>query len=291
MTQDLISAAGARLEALLQAQDTRGRSIRTTSSQPISTAVPFVLPDGTNQFPYEPTGPAASDIPNVTPPVSAESGVGATFRRKGVLSDVPMTVTRVGEGVVFTAFTGDDGPQEMEFAAEQIDVVTKAPSSSSFAEVSFYQSPMAMMEPAGLATASVRARANAPANSPVGSPPIAPATLTPTPNAAVVAPAFTLPVGDTAPIPSVLLSDGTKQFGNAPSAATHISRVPNVTPPVPPEFGIGATFRRLGVTADIPMTVTRVGDGVVFANFTDSDGVTYDAAFHPNQLNLVAAAP
>lgn len=265
MAQDLISAAGARLEALLQAQETRGRTLRTTSSQPISTVVPFVLPDGTNQFPFEPTGSTGSDVPNVTPPVSAESGVGATFRRKGMLSDVPMTVTRVGDGVVFTTFMDGDSPQEMAFSAEQIDVVTSAPSIGSLAEVPFYQSPLAMMEAVAQATATA--------------------------TATLVAPTYTPPVFDTAPIPFVLLSDGTKQFGYAPSGATNINLIPNVTPPVPPEFGVGATFRRQGAVADAPMTVTRIGDGVVFANFTDHDGVTRDMAFHPDQLRLLTAAP
>lgn len=64
--------------------------------------------------------------------------------------------------------------------------------------------------------------------------------------------------------------------------------VPAYTPPVPAEFGVGATFGRFA--GDTPMTVTRLGDGVVFAMYTDSEG-TREVAFHPTQLSLITAAP
>ncbi len=64
--------------------------------------------------------------------------------------------------------------------------------------------------------------------------------------------------------------------------------VPAYTPPVPAEFGVGAVFGRFA--GDTPMTVTRIGDGVVFAMYTDSEG-TREVAFHPTQLSLITAAP
>jgi len=65
---------------------------------------------------------------------------------------------------------------------------------------------------------------------------------------------------------------------------------PNSTPPVPPEFYPGATFVPRGMTGVPPMTVTRVGDGVVSAVWTDAEG-SREVAFHPNQLDLVTPAP
>lgn len=65
---------------------------------------------------------------------------------------------------------------------------------------------------------------------------------------------------------------------------------PNYTPAVPAEFYPGATFVPRGLTGSTPMTVTRTGDGVVFAVWTDAEG-SREVAFHPNQLDLVTAAP
>lgn len=88
---------------------------------------------------------------------------------------------------------------------------------------------------------------------------------------------------------------------SAPSVADAVSEaasssssapvfIPNWTPPVPVEFGVGATFHIKGLNYGPPMTVTRTGDGVVFAMYTDSEG-TREVAFHPNQLDLFTAAP
>ncbi|MCC6243847.1 MAG: hypothetical protein IT353_13470 [Gemmatimonadaceae bacterium] len=80
----------------------------------------------------------------------------------------------------------------------------------------------------------------------------------------------------------------------APVAASPVTaptpRAPTVMPPVPSNFGVGATFRRQGVPYDAPMTVTRIGDGVVFASYTDSEG-TREVAFVPDQLDLVTPSP
>lgn len=88
-------------------------------------------------------------------------------------------------------------------------------------------------------------------------------------------------------------ADSASTVASAGSAATPPVRaytppVPAYTPPVPAEFGVGAVFGRFA--GDTPMTVTRLGDGVVFAMYTDSEG-TREVAFHPTQLSLITAAP
>jgi len=86
-----------------------------------------------------------------------------------------------------------------------------------------------------------------------------------------------------------MLADGTKQFGYAPTGGL-INRVPNFTPPTPPEFGVGAMVRRLGVQSDAPMTVTHADGSFVRATVTDSTG-THIFEFPFNQFELITRAP
>ncbi len=224
MAQDPISAAGARLDGLLQAQVARTRQANLTSA---SAGVQFALPNKTGLLADSVSSAATINfVPNTTPPVPAELGLGATFRRSGSSLDVPMRVIRVGDGLVFANYTDEDGTREMAFMATQIDVVTKAPPDGIKYEVPFVMPSDLSQNPAKVA------------------PPPPPA----------------------------------------------VSVAPNVTPPVPAAFGVGATVCIPGITPATPMTVTRVGDGVVFANYTDDEG-TREMPFMWKQLVLATPAP
>jgi len=248
MSQDLLSAIGARLEARLNALDARTISVEDSVKAHVAAnpPAPFTLPDGTKQFAYAPTGGDYTNRPAAfTPAVNADHGVGATFRRHGVGTDAPMSVTRVGDGVVFADYTDSEGTREVAFYPNQLDLVTKA-----------------------------QAMANTDYVAPATSPQAVASAVTPAAFAQVILPppivAYATPVQ-----PMDLHPNGT------PVA---------YTPAVQANYGVGATIRRAGVMGDTPMTVTRVGNGVVFANFTDSEG-TREIAFHPNQVDLVTAAP
>lgn len=327
MSIDPIAAIGARIERQLTAIDTRHRaSDATKAHRAMNAAVPFVLPDGTSQTPNHPTSNDTFSVArHASPPANADIAVGATFRRKGVLSDVPMTVTRAGDGVVVAAFTDSAGSHEIAFDATEIDVVTKAPAVEPSPVVQFFPSMMDLGTKATshtpaptvvdsvampAATAVAVAAASAPTSVGAGSAPTsvtagaAPTSMTagsaPTsvaaasgattvaalsPVAPATAPELPLPAG------AIRLPDGTLQFGYAPTGGP-IDRPPVVQPPVPAEFGVGATFRRKGVIGDVPMTVLRVGDGVLMATvtFVTDDG-RREMAFIPDQLDLVTRAP
>jgi hypothetical protein len=312
MSQDPIAALGARIERQLTAMDARHKAAEANRTQrAMKTAVPFALLNDTGA----PTGGSVASTSvepgaNPTTATNTDFEVGATFRRKGELSDVPMTVTRAGDGVVVAAFSDSAGSYEVAFDANQLELVTKAPAAQVPADVQYFPSlidlvrksaPLAM---AASATDAVPAASVATANAVVDAAPATaaatvvaavPATVaspTPTPAAAlnpvvpaVAAPDLTLPAG------AIRLPDGTLQFPYAPTGSVP-GRVPVKQPPVPPEFGVGATFRRKDVIGDIPMTVTRVGDGVLMANitFADRDG-RKEMAFIPDQLDLVTRAP
>jgi hypothetical protein len=73
----------------------------------------------------------ANIVPNVMPPVTAEWGVGATIRRKGVLSDPPHTVTLAGVDWVRAQYTRPDGSvSTFEGPPIQYDLITAAPGST-----------------------------------------------------------------------------------------------------------------------------------------------------------------
>ncbi len=98
-------------------------------------------------------------------------------------------------------------------------------------------------------------------------------------------------VGTGQPTPAADAGEPAHADANVPSAnVAAVVLPPNYTPAVPPEFYPGATFVPRGLSGEPPMTVTRLGDGVVFAVWTDAEG-SREMAFHPNQLDLVTPAP
>jgi hypothetical protein len=378
MAQNLLAALGARIEAQLNAKDARAKTIEDAVKAQVSAnpPAPFtLLADGTKQFGYAPTTDTTITADSSGKQSdSMKIDVGATFRRKGMPSDIPMPVTRVHAGVVFTAFTDSEGSHEMAFPRNQIEMVRKAPASVEAENTSDPIAPFAALMNAAAqifngtvvetktasaeaeiaSTGTIAAAAAAPTSemlsvgqtpeNPIlmtGSaetvdPPIAVTIAAPAASeraassttavpataataaasaaaaattaatattassateastaaskiaAPAAAPAAT--TGPNATASFVMLSDGTKQFGYAPTGGVSGYVPPAKTPPVPTEYGVGATIRRKGSFSDTPITVTRVGDGVVFANFTDSEG-TREMAFYPNQMDLMSAAP
>ena len=77
-----------------------------------------VLPDGTI---------IANLVPNKMPAVPPEFGLGATVRRKGVHSDVPMTVTVDYNGIIRATVTDAAGTRTFESPWDQFEIVTRAP--------------------------------------------------------------------------------------------------------------------------------------------------------------------
>lgn len=102
-------------------------------------------------------------------------------------------------------------------------------------------------------------------------------------------------VGDVREDGATKLADGTWQFPNAPQG-THpdgstINVVPNTTPEVGPEWGIGATFRRKDVPSDPPYTVVRVLGAMVLGISNRTDGQPQQLEALPSQLELITRAP
>lgn len=374
MALDLVAALGARLEARLRAQETRIRTFEDTVRTHVQANGPahFALPDGLLHFPNEPVRTKGDVLSGAaTPAPNSEFDIGATFRRKGMLSDVPMAVSRAEHGLVYANFTDSEGLHEMAFEPNQIELVESALSSAVQATVSAHvtasvvaptissapapvsaiavdpgvvntttpasantldsssaKAPVpvsantvaasiarAMAPVAAMTVAESIARAMAPAvlNTPITANASGPATASTLASvsanvsanvaAPVIANRATTPAASTATAPtasvaslranttaSITLPDGTQQFAFAPTGGDNLSRPAAYTPPVPANFGEGATFRRRGVLAETPMTVNRVGNGIIYANYTDSEG-TREIAFYPNQLDLVTAAP
>lgn len=368
MAQDIVAGIGARLEARLRAQEARMKTVEETVRTQILAQPPvlFALPERSTQFPKEPTRTKGNDW-SLAPAAPTTNGfdVGATFRRKGVLSDVPMAVTRVENGMVYASFNDSEGSHEMAFDPNQLDLVENPLDSAVQATVSahaaatvlatavaFTPAPVPVVStsvesagsnttadaiasatesssaaPATVSTDTVAAsiaRAMAPALSvaesiaramapAVAATPVSTPVATPAPasanavasatasavpsttaaiNANITTPATAASVASVSAntTASITLPDGTQQFGFAPTGGNYNNRPAAYTPAVAPSFGEGATFRRKGVLAETPMTVTRTGDGLIFANYTDADG-TREIAFYPNQLDLVTAAP
>lgn len=313
------SAIGARLEARLRTHEMRVKSAETAikAENFADPSAIFVLPETTSaQRIPAPVTDATTDL---LPSNEAEHSVGATFRRKGMLSDVPMPVTRVGEGVVYTTFSDAQGSQEMAFDATQIDIVSKPPVLTASNDIEFFPnlkelvksaSPIAAaatpeVEAVAITTASYESRilaAMSPANTTAASPPevlssvnsavpesIRTANETTATSDTTTTAATARSTANILPAGAIRLSDGTLQFGYAPTGGV-INLVPNKPEPAPTAFGIGATVRRKGVISDAPLTVTEVGSGYIRAVRTDSQGTT-TFEFPFNQFDLVTAAP
>lgn len=127
MTEQAFQQALARITAL---EVKTGITITLAQSEP--QRLPdgaILLPDGTKQFPYAPTGGNGNTQAGYTPPIAASWGKGATFTRKGVPSDAakPFVVTRTGDGGVWAEYTDDEGTREVFFMEPQIDQVSAAP--------------------------------------------------------------------------------------------------------------------------------------------------------------------
>jgi hypothetical protein len=152
---------------------------------------------------------------------------------------------------------------EPTFSAEQTDFVAKAQAMAISMAVSM----------ASTATSATGAGAT---------PPMASESASPVASYSASTDTATATAADTA---STVASAGSAA---TPPVRAYTPPVPAYTPPVPAEFGVGAVFGRFA--GDTPMTVTRLGDGVVFAMYTDSEG-TREVAFHPTQLSLITAAP
>ncbi|MEP6781416.1 MAG: hypothetical protein ABJC26_16075 [Gemmatimonadaceae bacterium] len=286
---DPIKAAAARLDAFLHTVEERFKKTPkvTTAVDGVGASFPSVYTDASKPTTFGPMADSVSSSVATSPPaVAAELGVGDTVRRNGMPSDMPMKVTRVDDGVVFATVTDNQGSREVGFAADQVDVVTKAPTEETFPTIASYQSAVAMSTagPLSSATAANTASANVSAAS------ASTASERPRTNSASAVSTEPTPyvAGDDSP-PFIMLPDGTKQFGNAPTGPL-VNVVPNKQPPVPTDFGPGATFRIKGMPTGAPMTVTRIGEGVLFAQYTDDQG-TRDMPFIPGQLDLVSAAP
>lgn len=341
MSQDLLSAIGARLEAQLNARDTRVRSIEDSVKAAVSAnpPAPFtLLPDGTKQFGYAPAAPQADVQPAVPTAAQAENVSDAAAPIAALLSATariftanasssasttaaePKALQPIVAPAVDTAaaeepaapvvFSAVNSFMEAVFAKPAVLTAPMAePSFTTASTVSASATSAAADKSTGADVASANsATASSGAASSVAASSVA-AEVATTSNAAItsmlsttasatatsatlasVATAATVTSPTTVTLGYSMLADGTKQFGFAPSGGLVNTGGVNKTPPVPTDFGVGATMRRRGVMSDKPITVTRVGDGVVFANFTDEQG-TREMPFYPNQMDLLTAAP
>lgn len=73
-----------------------------------------------------------------------------------------------------------------------------------------------------------------------------------------------------------------------------INVIPNTTPPVPPEYGVGATVRRRGVGSDDPMRVLFVGNGNIRVEPNAAilaENPDFLGFFDWRQVELVTPAP
>lgn len=316
MAQDLLSAIGSRLEAQLKARDARLKTVEDTVKARVSMnpPAPFsLLPDGTKQFGYAPSidspidtsdadadaaeaaaqtedisdpGASFAALVNATVQIFTEANAEAKTAPTAPATVEAMAIAPSNQNPITLAGSPDpvDTPTVAQMLTPTVSTTTATEVTTTAASVS--TTPVATTVAAASAAAASAAAVETPALANVASP----SSTTATPSASEAA-AVTARTATNASSGFVMLADGTKQFGYAPTGNTmgalaSISK----TPPVPADFGVGATLRRKGVGTDTPITVTRVGDGVVFANFTDSEG-TREMAFYPNQMDLVTAAP
>lgn len=316
MVQDPLSAIGARLEARLNLQSARFKSIEETVRARIEANPPAeftLLPDGTKQFGYAPV--YAEAVHQDTVPVedtAPEESIGYTFTA-AAQDEVKAQFMTLAPSSHWDA----NGLSNAEPAALPADFSAPVPAQiAQTGALPVLMVPAAPVDPTPVWATSTASDAapSAPAAAPVAASPAATNGATTAPaianpahavstaanvsttatNAAAAASANAANLNTSAANASgnagfVMLADGTKQFGFAPTGPV-VNLVRNLTPPVPSNFGPGATFRIHGLPNSTPMTVTRGGDGVVFAMYTDSEG-TREMAFMPNQLDLVTASP
>ncbi|MEP6763260.1 MAG: hypothetical protein ABJB66_03065 [Gemmatimonadaceae bacterium] len=297
MAQDPISAAAARLDSLLQTQEAIARRVKRSPTQlgEGGTSFPFLMPDAGRPYSRGPmVDSTCVNYATTNPALAAELGVGDTIRRNGVPSDLPMKVTRVDDDVVYATLTDNEGSREVAFSADQVDVVTKAPTSETFPDITPYQNAVVLSASApsvyasSAAAATVESTNVSTANAAVSASTRSTDTRSLGTTTATNVPTAPQSADDSSP-PFVLLPDGSKQFGYAPTGPV-VNIVPNKQPAVPTAFGVGATFRIKGISFGPPMTVLRVGDGIVTAQYTDELG-TREVPFIPGQLDLVTPAP
>ena len=263
MSQDLLSAIGARLEARLKTQDARANGVSDALAAKGATGprAPFTLLDDPTR--YE----AASSAESPVPPTAVAEAV-----------EMKATIEpRVDENF----------PQHIDLVAKA-QVMANAVPPAAVVETIASAAPTPVVETAITAPAPAAATVAATvAAVDVVAGTVAPATAI---AAAVVTPPIATPVATPAAVMIYGANTGASSASSASSSASTGRPAAATTPPVPASFGVGATFRRAGVMADPLMTVNRIGDGVVFATYTDSEG-TREVAFHPDQLDLVTAAP
>ncbi|MEO7359900.1 MAG: hypothetical protein ABI120_06205 [Gemmatimonadaceae bacterium] len=290
MAQDLLAALGARIEAQLKIRGARVRSIEDSVKAQVSAnpPAPFtLLSDGTKQFGYAPAAAVTTTlIANSAPADSTDAVANAPSAEVSedaeIVSDTaaPIAALLNATARIFTTAAAETKAVEhLPVESSLLAAITPATEIRVFSNVSAYMEAV-------LAKPAVVAEPVTEALPVVATPPEA---RTAAPEAAARATSART-LADSASLGYTMLSDGTKQFGYAPSGGLINTGPPNTTPPVPADFGVGATMRRHGVRSDTPITVTRVGDGLVFANFTDGEG-TREMAFYPNQMDLVTAAP
>lgn len=317
MVQDPLSAIGARIEARLHAQSARFKSIEETVRAQVEANPPAeftLLPDGTKQFGYAPVYAEAAEKAAVQEQDTApEESIGYSF------TAAAQDAVKAQFMTLSPSASWDAKPlTNAEPAALPDDLAAPAPAQIAVASpLPVLIAPTASVDvtPVWATQSSSSTTASAPAAAPTTAPAPTPSTVN---TAAAATTANSAPTVATAPTPTtspapassaianananvanasanagnagfVMLADGTKQFGYAPTGPV-VNLVRNLTPPVPANFGPGATFRIHGLPNSTPMTVTRGGDGVVFAMYTDSEG-TREMAFMPNQLDLVTASP
>lgn len=186
-------------------------------------------------------------------------------------------------------------PQHIDLVAKA-QVMANAVAPAAVVETIATAAPTPFVETAITAPAPAAATAAATAAAAVAAVDVVAATVAPAPAiaVAVVTPPIATPVATPVATPPAVMTYGANTGASSASSASSSASTGRpaaaTTPPVPASFGVGATFRRAGVMADPLMTVNRIGDGVVFATYTDSEG-TREVAFHPDQLDLVTAAP
>lgn len=318
MAQDLLAAVGARIEALLNVKDARSRTLEETLRASVSKnpPAPFtLLSDGGRQFGYAPgsdeissrisdatldaqnefgsgfrslaTAPSAEDISAAIAPFAALLSGTAQVLTQNAAPSNSVTGLSAPVTVPVSVLVADSAPVNVP-----VSVQTSAPTSAPVnvpVAVQFSAPVNTAGSPAAFPTASssastVTSNANRTNSNTASRTPVAAA-----PGTAANVASPTSVVDNAVPAPFVMLADGTKQFGYAPTGGL-INRVPNVTPNAPAEFGIGATVRRLGVLSDAPMTVTQISGGFVRATVTNSTG-THIFEFPFNQFELITRAP